>query len=177
MSRLRKKYKEEIIPELKKIYSEKNPMQLPVLKKIVISMGLAVALTDKSAVEIHAKELALISGQKPIVTKSKKAISNFKLREGFPIGLKVTLRGSRMYDFLDRFCNIVTPRISDFRGFSSKCDGRGSLNIGISDQLIFPEIDLDAVKRNQGMNIVFVTTSSNDEECITLLKKFGFPFK
>ncbi len=176
MSRLRKKYKEEILPELKKAYPDKNPMQLPALKKIVISMGIAEALSDKNAIQKHSEELALISGQKPIVTKSKKSISNFKLREGSPIGLKVTLRGNRMYDFLDRFCNIASPRISDFRGFKSKCDGRGNFHVGISDQLIFPEINLDKVTRNQGMNIGFIT-SGNDEECVLLLRKFGFPFK
>jgi len=177
MSRLRKKYKEEILPELKKAYPNKNPMQLPALKKIVISMGIAEALNDKNAIQKHSAELALISGQKPIVTKSKKSISNFKLREGSPIGLKVTLRGNRMYEFLDRFCTVSSPRISDFRGFKPKCDGRGNFHVGISDQLIFPEIDLDKVARNQGMNIGFVTSSENDEECVVLLKKLGFPFK
>jgi len=177
MSRLRKKYKEEILPELKKAYPNKNPMQMPALKKIVISMGIAEALSDKNAIQKHSEELALISGQKPIVTKSKKSISNFKLREGSPIGLKVTLRGSRMYDFLDRFCTIVSPRISDFRGFKSKCDGRGNFHVGISEQVIFPELNPDKITRSQGMNIGIVTSSESDEECTLLLKKLGFPFK
>lgn len=177
MSRLRKKYKEEILPELKKAYPDLNAMQLPALKKIVISMGIAEALSDKNALQKHSEELALISGQKPIVTKSKKSISNFKLRKDYPIGLKVTLRGSRMYDFLDRFCNISAPRISDFRGFETKCDGKGNYHVGISDQLIFPELNLDTITRNQGMNIGIVTSARTDKECFDLLKKLGFPFK
>ena len=177
MSRLQKKYKEEVIPELKKLHPGKNVMELPVLKKIVISMGLGDAVKDKNAIQEHSEELMMLSGQKPMVTKSKKAISNFKLREDQPIGLMVTLRGKRMYDFLDRFCNIVSPRIRDFRGFPTKCDGRGNYSIGIEDQQIFPEINLDDVKRTQGMNITFVTSAMSDDECIELLKQLGFPFK
>ncbi len=152
-------------------------MEMPVLKKIVISMGLGDALKDKNALSEHSEELALLSGQKPIVTKTKKAISNFKLREDQPVGLVVTLRGKRMYDFLDRFCNIVSPRIRDFRGFNKKGDGRGNYNFGITDQQIFPEINLDKVKRTQGMNVTLVTTAKNDEDCIELLTLMGFPFK
>lgn len=177
MSRLYKKFKEEIAPELKKRHPERNPMSLPVLKKIVISMGLAEALKDKNALQEHSEELALLSGQKPVVTRSKKAISNFKLREDQPIGLMVTLRGKRMYDFLDRFCNIVAPRIRDFRGFGKKCDGRGNYSFGINDQQIFPEMNLDKVKRTQGMNFAFVTTAESDEDCVELLSLLGFPFK
>jgi len=177
MSRLYKKYKEEILPELKNRHSEKNVMALPRLKKIVISMGLGDALKDKNALQEHSDELMLLSGQKPLVTRSKKAISNFKLREDQPIGLMVTLRGLRMYDFLDRFCHIVSPRIRDFRGFGVKCDGRGNYSFGIVDQQIFPEIDLNKVKRTQGMNVTMVTSAISDADCIELLTLLGFPFK
>lgn len=177
MSRLYKKFKEEIASEHKERHPDKGVMQLPVLKKIVISMGLGDALKDKNALSEHSEELALLSGQKPVVTKTKKAISNFKLREDQPVGLMVTLRGKRMYDFFDRFCNIVAPRIRDFRGFNKKGDGRGNYNFGITDQQIFPEINLDKVKRTQGMNVTMVTTAHTDDECIELLTLLGFPFK
>ncbi|MBS0624835.1 MAG: 50S ribosomal protein L5 [Verrucomicrobia bacterium] len=177
MSRLKQKFKDAIVPELMERHPERNAMDTPSLKKIVISMGLADALKDKNALQEHSDELALISGQKPVVTRSKKAISNFKLRENQPIGLMVTLRGKMMYDFLDRFCNIASPRIRDFRGFNKKGDGRGSYNFGISDQQIFPEVNLDKVKRAQGMNITIVTTATNDADCVELLTLLGFPFK
>lgn len=177
MSRLKKKYKQEIASELLKRHPGRNPMTIAVLKKIVISMGLGDALKDKNALQEHSDELMLISGQKPVVTRSKKAISNFKLREDQPIGLVVTLRGTRMYDFLDRFCHIVSPRIPDFRGFSPKCDGQGNFNFGVNDQQIFPEIHLDKVKRAQGMNITLVTSANTDAECVELLTLLGFPFK
>jgi large subunit ribosomal protein L5 len=147
------------------------------MKKIVISMGLAEATKDKNAIIDCVNELTLIAGQKPVVTKAKKAISNFKLRDGQTIGLKVTLRGQRMYDFMDRFCNVSAPRIRDFRGFNSKADGRGNFSLGLEDQMIFPELNLDKVKRSQGMNITFVTSAQNDEECIELLRLMGMPFK
>jgi large subunit ribosomal protein L5 len=177
MSRLFKKYKEEVVAELKTRHPDRCVMELPVLTKIVISMGLSEALKDKNAIQEHSKELMALSGQKPVVTRSKKAISNFKLREDQPIGLMVTLRGKRMYDFLDRFCNIVSPRIRDFRGFNKKGDGRGCFNFGLEDQQIYPEINLDEVKRSQGMNITLVTTANNDSDCIELLTLLGFPFK
>jgi large subunit ribosomal protein L5 len=177
MSRLKKKYKEQIAQELLKRHPNCNAMMIPVLRKIVISMGLGDALKDKNALQEHSDELMLISGQKPIVTRSKKAISNFKLREDQPIGLVVTLRGVRMYDFLDRFCHIVSPRIPDFRGFTPKCDGQGNFNFGVNDQQIFPEINLDKVKRTQGMNITLVTSAKSDAECVELLTLLGFPFK
>lgn len=175
MSRLKKKYLDEIIP----VFLEKkmNRHQVPELKKIVISMGLNEGIKDKGFIESHIKELSSLSGQKPIVTRSKNAISNFKLREEQIIGLKVTLRKKRMYDFFDRFCNIVCPRIKDFRGFKTKADGRGCYSVGIDDQQVFPEINLDEVKRQQGMNIAFVTTAKNDEDCINLLRLLGFPLK
>ncbi|MFA6118379.1 MAG: 50S ribosomal protein L5 [Parachlamydiales bacterium] len=177
MSRLKEKYIKEIVPAFLKENTELNRHQVPELKKIVISMGLNEAVKDKSLIEQHIKELTMISGQKPVVTRSKKAISNFKLREDQVIGLKVTIRKKRMYDFFDRFCNIVCPRIRDFRGFNPKADGRGSYNIGIDDQQVFPEINLDEVKRQQGMNIAFVTSSATDLDCIKLLRMMGFPFK
>ena len=177
MSNLKKKYFEEIVPILKKRYPDRNIMSLAKLKKIVINMGIAQALKDKGAISDHTKELADLSGQRPIITKAKKSISNFKLRRGQAIGLKVTLRGDRMYDFLCRFINIAAPRIRDFRGFLRKCDGRGCYTLGLEDQQAFVEINLDAVKRAQGMNITFVTSARNNEECIELLLLFGFPFK
>lgn len=177
MSRLKQKYEKEVREKLQEKFNYANAMLVPKLKKIVISMGLAEASKDKGALEAHGKELTLLSGQKPVYTKSQKAISNFKLREGQPIGLKVTLRKKRMYDFLDRFCNIVSPRIRDFRGFNRGGDGRGSYSLGIDDQQIFPELNLDEVKRTQGMNITFVTSSASDEECTELLALLGVPFK
>lgn len=158
-------------------FSYANPMLVPELTKIVISMGVAEATKDKNAMQDCLKELMLISGQKPVITRSKKAIANFKLREDQAIGLKVTLRRKRMYDFFDRFCNIVSPRIRDFRGFPVKCDGRGSYSLGLEDQQSFPEINLDEVKRTQGMNITFVTSAKTDDECRELLKLLGMPFK
>lgn len=177
MSRILYKYREQIKEALLKKFGYPNSMLIPELKKIVISMGVAEAAKDKNAIQDCQKELALLSGQKPILTHSKKAIANFKSRIGQVVGLKVTLRRKRMYDFFDRFCNIVSPRIKDFRGFSFKCDGRGSYSLGLNDQQVFPEINLDEVKRTQGMNITFVTSAKTDAECVELLKMLGFPFK
>ncbi len=177
MSRLQKKYKEEILKSLQEKFHYKNPMLIPKLNKIVISMGLAEATKDKNALQDCIKELTALSGQKPILTRAKQSIANFKLREDQAIGLKVTLRKKRMYDFLDRFIHIIAPRIRDFRGFNTKCDGRGSYALGLEDQQIFPEINLDEVKRSQGMNIAFVTSASTDEECSELLQLLGMPFK
>lgn len=176
MSILKKKYKEEIRPLLQKKLGC-NVMQVPILEKIVISMGIADVTKEKAAIEEHQRELAMISGQKPILVRSRKNISNFHLKVGQPIGLKVTLRGERMYDFLYRFCNLAAPRIRDFRGFDAKGDGRGNFNIGLEDQQAFYEVDLDKVKRAQGMNIAFVTTAKNDAEMKELLCMLGFPFK
>lgn len=177
MSRLLKRYRDEVRSELQKKFDYKNPMRIPVLKKIVISMGMAEATKDKNAVADCQKELAMLSGQKPVLTLTKKAIANFKSRKGQIIGAKVTLRNKRMYDFFDRFCNIVSPRIKDFRGFPYKGDGRGCYSVGLPDQQVFPEINLDEVKRTQGMNITFVTSATTDDECIELLRMLGFPFK
>lgn len=177
MSRLKKHYEENVKEALLEKFGYDNVMRVPQLKKIVISMGVAEALKEKNALQDAMKELTMLSGQKPIVTKSKQAISNFKLRKGQGIGLKVTLRGKRMYDFFDRFTNIVSPRIRDFRGFSKKGDGRGNYSLGLDDQQVFPELVLDEVKRTQGMNITFVTSAQTDPECFELLKMMGMPYK
>lgn len=177
MSRLQKRYKEDIKNALNDKFAYSNSMLIPKLVKVVISMGIAEATKDKNAIQDCLKEMASLSGQKPILTRAKTSVANFKLREGQAIGVKVTLRNKRMYDFFDRFCNIVSPRIRDFRGFSRRCDGRGNYSLGLEEQQIFPEINLDAVKRAQGMNITFVTTAKTDEECIELLSMLGLPFK
>lgn len=177
MSRLKKRYLENVKGELQNKFAFDNPMKIPKLLKIVINMGIAEASKDKNSIQDCVSELAQLSGQKPVITKAKKAISNFKLREGQPIGVKVTLRGVRMYEFMDRFCNLACPRIPDFRGFPSKCDGRGNYTLGLSDQQIFPDINLDNVKKAQGMHITFVTSAHTDEECVELLRLLGLPFK
>ncbi len=177
MNTLKERYANTIKKALQEKFQYANCMMIPILKKIVISMGCAEAAKDKNAFQNHINELTLLSGQKPIVTKSKKAISNFKLRQDQSIGLKVTLRGQRMYDFMERFCAISSPRIRDFRGFNTKGDGCGNYSLGLEDQQIFPELNLDLVKRAQGMNITFVTSATNDEECVELLRLMGLPFK
>lgn len=177
MSRLKQRFNKEIKNNLQDKFKYPNLMMIPSLKKIVINMGIAEATKDKNHIQDCIKEMTSLSGQKPIVTKAKKAISNFKLREGQAIGIKVTLRGKRMYDFLDRFCNIASPRIRDFRGFPTKCDGRGNYTLGLDDQQVFPDINLDEVKRTQGMHITFVTSAETDEECVELLRLLGLPFK
>jgi large subunit ribosomal protein L5 len=177
MSRLKKYYKEKVLEQLNEKFSYPNRMMIPQLQKVVINMGVAEAAKDKNALQDCVNELTLISGQKPILTKAKKSISNFKLREGMPVGIKVTLRGVRMFDFIDRFFNVVCPRIRDFRGFNPKADGSGNFTLGLDDQQIFPELNLDDVKRTQGMHITFVTSAKNDDECIELLRLLGLPFK
>lgn len=177
MSRLKKKYLEEIKLALPEKFAYKNPMQIPGVKKIVVNMGLAEASKDKNALQDAINELTLLTGQKPILTRANKSIAGFKLREGQTIGAKVTLRGKRMYDFMDRFFHIICPRIRDFRGFAKKCDGRGCYTLGLDDQQMFPEINLDLVKRTQGMNITFVTSAHTDDECVELLTQLGLPFK
>jgi large subunit ribosomal protein L5 len=174
---LKKKYKEEIVPALMKEFNFKNVMQVPRLKKIVINQGLGDAVADKKLIDVAVNEIAAITGQKPIVTYSKKDISNFKLRRGMPIGVKVTLRRDRMYEFLERLICISLPRIRDFRGVNYKFDGRGNYTLGVSEQIIFPEIDLDKVVKIKGLEITFVTSTENDEEAYALLKHFGIPFK
>ena len=176
--RLKHKYKEEIINKLKNQFSYKSIMQVPVLEKICINQGIGAAVSDKKLVEQACSEISLITGQKSVPTISRKDISNFKLRKGMPIGARVTLRGDNMYEFLDRFITASLPRVRDFRGISSKgFDGRGNYNMGIKEQIIFPEIDIDKVNKITGMDITFVTSAKSDEEAKSLLKEFGLPFK
>lgn len=175
--RLFEYYKKQIIPNLMKKFGYKSVMQVPRLEKIVLNMGIGAATQDPKLLQNAINELELISGQRPVIRKAKKAISNFKLRQGMPIGCCVTLRRAHMYEFLDRFINIAAPRIRDFRGFSDKSfDGRGNYSIGIKEQIIFPEIDVDKVARISGLDITFVIKSKSDEESHALLSEFGFPF-
>jgi len=174
---LKKKYKEEIVPALMKEFSYKSVMQVPRLEKIVINQGIGQAVADKKIIEAAQTDLTMITGQKVMQTMSRKDISNFKLRKSVPIGLKVTLRRERMYEFLERLINVSLPRIRDFKGISDKLDGRGNYTLGIQEQIIFPEIDIDKINRILGMEITFVTTSDNDEEAYALLREFGLPFK
>ena len=176
--RLKRKYTEEIVARLQEKYSYKSVMQVPKLEKICLNQGLGDAVTDKKMVEQACDEMTLITGQKAVATKSKKDISNFKLRKGMPIGSRVTLRGDKMYEFLDRFITSSLPRVSDFRGINPKgFDGRGNYNLGIKEQIIFPEIVIDKVNKITGMDITFVTSAPNDEEAKSLLTEFGLPFK
>lgn len=177
-TKLKERYHSEIVPALKEEFGYKNIMEVPRLKKIVISQGIGEAAADKKLIDNAVEELTLIAGQKPVVTKSKKDISNFKLRKGMPIGAKVTLRSERMYEFLERLIRAALPRIRDFNGIKRKgFDGRGNYNLGITEQIIFPEINIDKVSRITGMDITFVTTAETDKEALSLLEKFGLPFK
>lgn len=176
-ARLYQQYKDRVIPELQKKFSYKNIMQAPKLEKISINVGVGAATQDAKLIDTTVKEIEAITGQKPAVVKAKKSVSNFKLREGMNIGVRVTLRNARMYEFLDRFINVTIPRIRDFRGLSDKSfDGRGNYTIGIKEQIIFPEINVDNVNRISGMDITFVTSAKSDEESFELLKSFGLPF-
>ena len=176
--RLKTKYSEEIVARLQEKFSYKSVMQVPKLEKICLNQGLGDAVTDKKMVEQACDEMTLITGQKAVATKSKKDISNFKLRKGMPIGARVTLRGDKMYEFLDRFITSSLPRVRDFRGINPKgFDGRGNYNLGIKEQIICPEIDIDKVNKITGMDITFVTSAPTDEEAISLLTEFGLPFK
>ncbi|MDF1547360.1 MAG: 50S ribosomal protein L5 [Bacteroidales bacterium] len=174
---LRQKYQEEIIPNLQKEFGYKSIMQVPKLEKIVINQGVGQAVADKKVLDVALKEVTDITGQKAISTLSKKDISNFKLRKKMPIGVKVTLRRDRMYEFLERLVAVSLPRVRDFRGISNKFDGKGNYTLGIEEQIIFPEINIDQVSKILGMNITFVTSAKTDEEGYTLLKEFGLPFK
>ena len=176
-AQLKKKYKEEIAPALQKQFNYSSAMQIPVLKKIVINQGLGDATQDKKIVDVAINEITAITGQKAVATYSKKDIANFKLRKEMPIGVMVTLRRERMYEFLERLVRISLPRIRDFKGINTKFDGRGNYTLGITEQIIFPEINIDQVDRIQGMNITFVTSAKTDEEGFALLKAFGLPFK
>jgi len=174
---LKKKYNDEIIPALVREFGYKTVMQVPKLKKIVINQGVGQAIADKKLLESGVKELSDIAGQKAVLTYSSKDISNFKLRKNMPIGIMVTLRKERMYEFLERLISVALPRIRDFKGINSKLDGRGNYTLGITEQIIFPEIDLDKVSKIMGLQITFVTSARSDEEAFALLKNFGLPFK
>ena len=176
-AQLKKIYKETIAPDLQKQFNYSSKMQIPELKKIVVNMGLGDATQDKKIIEVAINEITAITGQKAVATYSKKDIANFKLRKKMPIGVMVTLRRERMYEFLEKLIRVALPRIRDFKGIQSKFDGRGNYNLGIQEQIIFPEIDIDSIDRIQGMNITFVTTAKTDEEGFALLKAFGLPFK
>lgn len=178
MARLKEQYVNEIAPALNKKFGYKSVMQIPKLDKIVINVGAGEARENSKAIDAISSDLAAITGQKPMVCKAKKSVANFKLREGMPIGVKVTLRGNRMYEFLDRFFNVALPRVRDFRGINANSfDGRGNYNMGLKEQLIFPEIEFDKVDKVRGMDICFVTTAQTDEEARELLKLLGAPFE
>jgi len=178
MARLLDRYQKEIAPALEKKLGRKNLLSLPRLEKIVVNMGVGKALQEKNRMEQAAEQLSQITGQKALITKAKKAVSGFRLRENNPIGCKVTLRGRRMYEFLDRLISIALPRIRDFRGVNPKSfDGHGNYSLGLAEQLVFPEIDPDKVTFTQGMDVTFVTTTNNDDEARELLRAFGMPFR
>jgi len=178
MARLKEVYKKEIAPALMKQFGYKSPMQVPRITKITLNMGVGEATGDKKILDNAVADMQKIAGQKPVVTKARKAIAGFKIREGYPIGCMVTLRQERMYEFLDRFVTIALPRVRDFRGISSRAfDGRGNYNIGIKEQIIFPEIEYDKIDTIRGMNISITTTAKNDDEAKALLAAFRFPFK
>ena len=177
MARLKDKYRAEVVPALQQKFNYKNVMEIPRLEKVVINMGLGDCKDNPKAMEVAVKELATIAGQKPQVTKARKSIANFKLREGMNVGAKVTLRGDRMEEFMDKLVNIALPRVRDFRGVSDKAfDGRGNYALGIREQLLFPEIEYDKVEKIRGMEMIFVTTAQTDEECKELLRLLGMPF-
>lgn len=176
--RLQEFYKENVVPSLMKKFSYSSVLQVPKLEKISINIGVGTATQDTKHLQAAVNELELITGQRPAVSRARKSIANFKLREGMPIGTRVTLRRAHMYEFLDRFINIASPRIRDFRGFSDKSfDGRGNFTLGVKEQIIFPEIDVDKVSKITGMDITIVTSAKTDEEAYALLEEFGFPFR
>jgi len=178
MVRLRELYKSKIVPELTKEFGYKNPMAVPRMEKIIVSMGISKAVQDKKFLELAKKDLTMITGQLPVVCKAKKSISNFKVREGMETGLKVTIRGVRMYEFMDRLISLAIPRVRDFRGLNQNSfDGRGNYSMGLSEQSVFPEINVAKVEFQQGMNITFVTTAKTNDEARKLLQLFGMPFR
>jgi len=178
MARLQQEYKDKIVPELITKFGFKSVMEVPRITKVTLNMGVAEAVADKKVMDHAVGDMTKIAGQKPVVTKSKKAIAGFKIREGYPIGCMVTLRGARMYEFLDRFVTIALPRVRDFRGISGRSfDGRGNYNIGVKEQIIFPEIEYDKIDAIRGMNISITTTAQTDEHARALLAGFKFPFK
>ena len=177
-ARLQEFYKEQVVPALMKQFGYKSVMEVPRFTKITLNMGLGEAINDKKVIELAVGDLTKIAGQKPVVTKAKKAIAGFKIRQGYPIGAMVTLRGERMFEFLDRFVTVALPRVRDFRGVSGRSfDGRGNYNIGVKEQIIFPEIEYDKIDALRGMNITITTTAKSDEEARALLSAFRFPFK
>ncbi len=178
MARLQQLYREKLAPELMVKFGYKSPMEVPRLTKITLNMGVSEAVADKKVMDHAVADLTKIAGQKPVVTMSKKAIAGFKIRENQAIGCMVTLRGAQMFEFLDRFVTVALPRVRDFRGISGRSfDGRGNYNIGVKEQIIFPEINIDKINKIQGMDITFVTSATNDVEALELLKEFGLPFK
>jgi len=178
MSRLRDFYKETVVKQLTEQFGYKTPMEVPHIVKITLNMGVGEAVADKKVIDHAVNDLTKISGQKPVVTKARKSVSNFKVREGWPVGCKVTLRRERMYEFLDRLITIAIPRIRDFRGLNSRAfDGRGNYSLGIKEQIIFPEIDYDKIDTIRGMDITITTTAKSDEECRALLTAFNFPLR
>lgn len=177
-ARLKGKYHEEVVPALTEQFQYKNHMQVPKLVKICLNQGLGTAISDKKIIDVGVAEMTAIAGQKAVSTKSKKDISNFKLRKNMPVGVRVTLRSEKMYEFLDRLISIAIPRVRDFRGINIKgFDGRGNFTMGITEQIIFPEVVIDKVAKINGLDITFVTTAKTDKECMALLKEFGIPFK
>jgi large subunit ribosomal protein L5 len=178
MVRLQAQYREKIVPDMMKKFGFKSAMEVPRLTKITLNMGVSEAVGDKKVLDHAVSDMTKIAGQKPVVTKAKKAIAGFKIREQYPIGCMVTLRGTRMYEFMDRFVTVALPRVRDFRGISGRAfDGRGNYNIGVKEQIIFPEIEYDKIDAIRGMNISFTTTAKTDEHCKALLAAFKFPFK
>jgi large subunit ribosomal protein L5 len=178
MTRLKDKYRDQVVPELQKQFSYSSPMAIPKIAKVHVNVGLGEAVQNAKLLDAAAKELGMITGQKPVITKARKSIANFKLRQGMPIGCAVTLRGERMYEFLDRLISIAMPRIRDFRGISPKAfDGRGNYTLGLKEQTIFPEIDYSRTDNVKGMNITIVTTARNDSEALALLRGMGMPFR
>ncbi len=175
--RLKSMYRDKVVPALQEEFAYKNMMEVPRLQKIVLSQGIGAAVADKKLVDYAVEEMTIIAGQRAVSTRSKKDISNFKLSKGMPIGARVTLRGERMYEFFDRLLTASLPRIRDFRGVKEGFDGRGNFTFGITEQIIFPEIDIDKVNRIAGMDITFVTSAKTDKECKALITSFGFPFK
>lgn len=178
LARLDEQYKKDVVPALMQKFNYKSVMQVPKVEKIVVNVGLGEAIQNAKALDAAVEDIAQITGQKPVITRAKKSIAGFKLREGMPIGVKVTLRGERMYHFMDKLFNVALPRVRDFRGVSSKAfDGRGNYTLGLKEQLIFPEIEYDKIDTVRGMDIVFVTTANSDEEARELLTQLGMPFR
>lgn len=178
MARLKDRFVKDIVPELQQKFNYKSVMEVPKLEKVIINIGVGEAVQNSKALDAAVEDLTLISGQKPVITRAKKSIAGFKLREGMPIGTKVTLRGERMYEFLDKLINVALPRVRDFRGVNPKSfDGRGNYSLGLKEQLIFPEIEYDKIDKLRGLEVVFVTTAKTDEEGKELLKLLGMPFR